>query len=404
MPRSLWRLPQIALRERRHKAGRARIPEPMAMDGPESVEQFHIGGGTIGAMQAVYDLNARALNVLVPEGGRLLDLGVGPGRALHHFLSLRPDVTATAVDLAPNMLATARRFLDDRGVGPRVSLVEADITTLPEEMTAARWDAVSCVWTLHHLPDRGHLRAALRQMAEIVLRTRARSGCSTSSACGARRRCGRLSPWSSPTCRPSSWRTGWRARRRPSRSASFVPSSRQPASPISRRATPDRSHGSRLGGATDGVAAAPKRRHAPPSPCGDQHERRRRSSESVSRDFRAEPLGARLSMDSTLKALLVIDLSARACQLRARGRGPPSVDGNPPPGEPSVMPWKARAIVILKPNGTTVRGAADALRVPGTARRPGRSGACPRCALPKFELQSRACRYRYDAGGMGAEG
>lgn len=137
------------------------------MDRPESVDQFHAGGAAVGAMLAVYDLSARALSDLVPEGGRLLDLGVGSGRALQRFLALRPDVAATGVDLAPNMLATARRFLEADEFGRRVSLVEADITALPDEITDEKWDAVSCIWCLHHLPDRDILLAALRQIAQI---------------------------------------------------------------------------------------------------------------------------------------------------------------------------------------------------------------------------------------------
>ena len=137
------------------------------MDEPDSVDQFHAGGANLGPMQAVYDLNARALSVLVPEGGRLLDLGVGSGQALRRFLATRPDVLATGVDLAPNMLATARRFLDAEGVGQKVSLVEADITALPDQLTGEKWDAVSCVWCLHHLPDHDVLRAALLQIRKI---------------------------------------------------------------------------------------------------------------------------------------------------------------------------------------------------------------------------------------------
>jgi tRNA (cmo5U34)-methyltransferase len=167
MPRPLWRLPLIVLRERGYKPGRLRVPEPMAMDEIESVAEFHEGGTTMGAMLAIYDLNARALDALVPEGGRLLDLGVGSGRAVQRFLAMRPDVFATCVDLAPNMLATARRFLDESGVGERVTLVEGDITALPDRVTSQQWDAISCVWTLHHLPDRDVLRSALRQIAQI---------------------------------------------------------------------------------------------------------------------------------------------------------------------------------------------------------------------------------------------
>ena len=84
----------------------------MVMDDPESVAQFHTGGASDLGMQAVYDLCARALDALLPPGGRLLDLGVGSGRALSVVLRRRRDVRATAVDLAPHMLSTARELFD----------------------------------------------------------------------------------------------------------------------------------------------------------------------------------------------------------------------------------------------------------------------------------------------------
>jgi tRNA (cmo5U34)-methyltransferase len=49
------------------------------MNDPDSVEEFHAGGASSAGMQAVYDLSARALDALLPTGGRLLDLGVGSG-------------------------------------------------------------------------------------------------------------------------------------------------------------------------------------------------------------------------------------------------------------------------------------------------------------------------------------
>ncbi|MGE0215842.1 class I SAM-dependent methyltransferase [Mycolicibacterium sp.] len=169
--RPMWRVPGIILRERRHPPGRRRIPEPMVMDDPESVAQFHTGGATNPGMRAVYDLCARAIDALVPAGGRLLDLGVGSGRALSAVLRRRPDVRATAVDLAPNMLATARTLFDGEGVGDRVELVQADITALPAELAGADWAAVSCMWTLHQLPDFDVLRGALGQIAAVRRRS-----------------------------------------------------------------------------------------------------------------------------------------------------------------------------------------------------------------------------------------
>jgi SAM-dependent methyltransferase len=167
----MWRLPLIGLRDRRHATGRERIPEPMVMNEPESVAQFHAGGAKSPGMQAVYDFSARALNALLPENARLLDLGVGSGRALAYIARLRPDLEVTAVDLAPNMLATARGLFEAEGLDSRIELVEADITALPDAIVERPWNGISCVWTLHQLPDFEVLRAALRQIAAVRERT-----------------------------------------------------------------------------------------------------------------------------------------------------------------------------------------------------------------------------------------
>ncbi|WP_235435809.1 class I SAM-dependent methyltransferase [Mycobacterium sp. EPa45] len=165
--RPLWRIPGIVARERLHPPGRQRIPEPMVMDDAESVAFFHAGGEANPGMRAVYDLCARALDAMLPQGGRLLDLGIGSGRALSAVLRRRPDVHAVGVDLAPNMLATARELFATEGLDGRVELVQADITALPESLAGAPWDAISCMWTLHQLPDADVLSAALRQIATV---------------------------------------------------------------------------------------------------------------------------------------------------------------------------------------------------------------------------------------------
>ncbi|OBI61685.1 methyltransferase [Mycobacterium sp. E796] len=139
----------------------------MVVDDPESVAQFHAGGASNPGIVAIYDFCARALDALLPPGGALLDLGVGSGRALSAVLRRRPDVRATAVDLAPNMLSTARELFDAEGLGERVELLREDITALPGRISTAPWDAISCMWTLHQLPDFDSLRGALGQIAAI---------------------------------------------------------------------------------------------------------------------------------------------------------------------------------------------------------------------------------------------
>lgn len=165
--RPLWRIPGIVRRERSHPPGRQRVPEPMVMNDPESVAQFHEGGRSNPGMRAIYDLCARSLDVLLPLNGHLLDLGVGSGRALSAVVRRRPDVTVTAVDLAPNMLATAEGLFREQGIDRQIELVSADITDLPDHLTSRSWDAVSCMWTLHQLPTTDDLRAALRQIAAV---------------------------------------------------------------------------------------------------------------------------------------------------------------------------------------------------------------------------------------------
>jgi tRNA (cmo5U34)-methyltransferase len=60
-----------------------------------------------------------------------------------------------------------RRILRQMPLFNRVELVEADITALPDRLVTADWDGVSCVWTLHHVPDYEVLRAAIRQIAAL---------------------------------------------------------------------------------------------------------------------------------------------------------------------------------------------------------------------------------------------
>jgi tRNA (cmo5U34)-methyltransferase len=139
----------------------------MVMNDPDSVAQFHQGGASNPGQIAVYDFSARSLDALLRPNARLLDLGVGSGRALSALLRRRPDVRATAVDLAPNMLATARDLFVSQGLIDRVELVEGDITALPDTIATADWDGVSCVWTLHQLPDFDVLRGALRQISSV---------------------------------------------------------------------------------------------------------------------------------------------------------------------------------------------------------------------------------------------
>lgn len=168
-PRVL-RLAQAAARERASDACRERVAEPMVMDDAASVAAFH-GEDPI-VQTPVYRFCAEAMSRLLPDGGAVLDLGCGSGRLLAHLAQARPDVRIVGVDLAGGMLDAGRAAVRELGLDGRVELRRADMTLLPDDLTA-RVDLVSTTWALHHLPTDDDLRRCLAEIARV----RAATGC-----------------------------------------------------------------------------------------------------------------------------------------------------------------------------------------------------------------------------------
>jgi SAM-dependent methyltransferase len=164
------RLAVRIVQERAARTERPRVPEPMVMDGAESVGAFHDVDPVL--QLPIYRLNALALSGLLPEDGVLLDLGSGTGQLLAHLAAARPDVRAIGTDLAGAMLDAGRTELARAGLAERVELRRADMTDLAGAVPS-RVDAVSCVWALHHLPGRSEAIRCLRGIAGL----RDRTGC-----------------------------------------------------------------------------------------------------------------------------------------------------------------------------------------------------------------------------------
>jgi len=99
------------------------------------------------------------LDALGYRGNSVLEIGSGVGH-LHQTLLERGARSAVGVDLAPKMLAEARRWADERDLGERVTYLEGDFMDRAPEIDAADitiLDKVICCY-----PDAdGLVRASL---------------------------------------------------------------------------------------------------------------------------------------------------------------------------------------------------------------------------------------------------
>jgi trans-aconitate 2-methyltransferase len=94
----------------------------------------------------------------------VLDGGCGSGRVTEELLARLPQGHVVALDSSPSMLEQARARL--RTAGPRVSFVQADLSTLrPDDLDGmAPVDAVLSTATFHWVTDHDRLFANLRDI------------------------------------------------------------------------------------------------------------------------------------------------------------------------------------------------------------------------------------------------
>ena len=96
----------------------------------------------------------------IRRGGVAVDVGCGTGRALPPLReAVGPEGSVIAVDLTPEMLATAR----PRSVAAKAALILADARSLPFADASA--DAIFAAGLVNHLPDSG---AGLRELARVT--------------------------------------------------------------------------------------------------------------------------------------------------------------------------------------------------------------------------------------------
>lgn len=138
-----------------------RTPEPELMDSVEQVDAYAGADFAESNQQFVDTLVERLAARSGP--GSLIDLGCGPGDICIRLALGLPDWSIEGADAGPNMLATARRSVDELGLGDRIRLV---LARLPDAGLAQR--AYACVVSnslLHHLPEPDVLWQTVRELA-----------------------------------------------------------------------------------------------------------------------------------------------------------------------------------------------------------------------------------------------
>jgi tRNA (cmo5U34)-methyltransferase len=136
-----------------------RPPMPVS-EYEETVRRVNVG------YDLVFTLTSCFLRTLDRPDLNLLVVGVGGGAEIARFLPDNPGWRLTGVDPSQEMLALAETKAERLGVRERVTLVRGTVEDLPRQ---AHFDAATCVFVLHFLPDEGKL-ALLRGIATRVRR------------------------------------------------------------------------------------------------------------------------------------------------------------------------------------------------------------------------------------------
>lgn len=140
-----------------------RIPEPELMDGADQV-QAYAEADFDGSDQAMVDRLAALCGG--DPGGRLVDLGCGPGNISLRLARRWPQATVVGLDGAPRMLAQARqRAAAEPGLAARVQFQQALLPLVAPGPLAAGFSAVLSNSLLHHLHNPQGLWQAVAQLA-----------------------------------------------------------------------------------------------------------------------------------------------------------------------------------------------------------------------------------------------
>jgi len=115
------------------------------------------------ALRPLYRAAAGHVLAALPSGGRVLDVGTGPGQLLVELGSRRDDVALAGIDPSADMVGHATKRIEAAGFSGRTELHVAATEDLP--FADESFDAVVSTLSSHHWSDPA---AAIAEQARVL--------------------------------------------------------------------------------------------------------------------------------------------------------------------------------------------------------------------------------------------
>jgi len=90
------------------------------------------------------------------RGGRYLEVGSGPGILTALVAEENPGVALNALELSPDMISIARKYVESRGLGNRVTFLAGSVSDRQQIEQLGKFDLIYSSFSLHHWVDPDH--------------------------------------------------------------------------------------------------------------------------------------------------------------------------------------------------------------------------------------------------------
>lgn len=115
----------------------------------------------------LFNIILSELQALIPVGGRVVELGIGPGYLASHLVEAMSDIEYYGIDFSRPMLEIASSRLES--YSSRVAYVQADLVEDDwESMVAAPINAIVSTWALHDLGSQKNVEIVYEKSAKSL--------------------------------------------------------------------------------------------------------------------------------------------------------------------------------------------------------------------------------------------